>query len=1049
MTEKDLPDAPVRKRIATEFGKSFFVEAGAGSGKTHSLVDRMAGLIRCGHAKVENIAAVTFTRKAAAELRERFQIELEANLHEKGASTKEKERIDEALSEFERTSISTIHSFCAKLLRERPVEAGIDPGFEEIEEQEDNIFAEQVWNEYVERQGFEGNKCIGWMRDNGVEPDWLKDIYLTLVRYPDVEVAREDVPKPDFREEKKAVKKTVQSLGKMLPESAPPGGWDKLQTTIRKALKLIHLGYLDEDRLFITLLDILKKESGVTQNRWTDKTWEKCSEEMEEFRKNIVFSALNRWKEYLHKPLIEFAMNAADYYETWRMERSILNFQDLLMKTARLLKGSPEVRAYFKRRITHLLVDEFQDTDPIQAEIIILLTGEDDSESDWRKVIPKTGSLFLVGDPKQSIYRFRRADIDIYNQVKTIFAGNTGEVLELTSNFRSLNPIGSLTDTVFISIFPEDDTQYQAKFALLRTIRKASDGFDNGILENRIARIKGNYAKVIAQNDAQTIAVWIQQSINGGLKLQRTEDEKRAGATERAMPGDFMIITKRKDKLPLYARALETLGIPYEISGGEGFGESEELREIYKVLKAVADTMNPVALLAALRGYFFGISDNDLYHFSKAGGKFSYFSPAEKGPEIIKQAFTRLKEFHEIALKNTPFTAIEIIIERLGAIPLAVSQKMGSTKAGNILKVMDLLLTGSRTHKIGGFPESVDYLKDLLDAKAIEEMSLFPCTTKAVRLMNLHKAKGLEALVVILTDPTGALGDHEPLFHIKRTGDKSLGYFTITKPTGEYHSDCIASPGNWEEHAGEEKSYEDEEKKRHDYVAVTRAKNILVVSTYHEGEKLKAWQSLFPYLDTSPKLKVAGSGNREEKQTLKIKPTDWTRYTDEITDNLRKTCTKSYDALSVTETIEKSGIFGETTGEGTVWGSIVHKALEICGRGDHKKLETLAPPQTDLIRLTKLVDEVMKSALWQRQLKAEEKYFEIPFSILKDNTIYSGIIDLIFRETDGWVIVDYKTDDFEKDPQRKSAYENQLATYSKLWQEISGDRVKEQTLLKV
>ena len=146
MTNKKLPpDQQVRDKIASEFGKSFFVEAGAGSGKTHSLVDRMTGLIRYGHARIENIAAVTFTRKAAAELRERFQIELENKVHEKATPEAEKDRIGEALANFEQSSISTIHSFCARLLRERPVEAGIDPGFEEIEEADDEIFAGIVW----------------------------------------------------------------------------------------------------------------------------------------------------------------------------------------------------------------------------------------------------------------------------------------------------------------------------------------------------------------------------------------------------------------------------------------------------------------------------------------------------------------------------------------------------------------------------------------------------------------------------------------------------------------------------------------------------------------------------------------------------------------------------------------------------------------------------------------------------------------------------------------------------------------------------------------
>ncbi|MEI7483049.1 MAG: UvrD-helicase domain-containing protein, partial [Elusimicrobiota bacterium] len=611
-------DQKVRDKIAIELDKNFFVEAGAGSGKTHSLVERMSGLIRNGRAKIENISAVTFTRKAAAELRERFQIKLEDVLHDKAATESEKDAIFAALSNFERSSISTIHSFCARLLRERPVEAGVDPGFEEIEEEESGVFAEQVWAEYIEKQGFENNKAIGWLRENGVSPGEIKNIYVCLVAYPDVEIVRTDVPRPDFSSAKKEVEKFIRQLRKKMPETEPADEWDKLQTMVARSLKLFELGYLIEDRLFAQLLNLLSRNSGITQNRWSDKNVaEGCLTEMDKFRADVVAPALRAWKEYLHKPLIEFALGGVEYYSQWRRERSLLNFQDLLMCSAKLLKKSAEVRAFFKKQITHLLVDEFQDTDPIQAEIVMLLTGEDNSKDDWRKVRPKPGSLFLVGDPKQSIYRFRRADIDIYNQVKGIFQNGAGEVLELISNFRSFEPVRDISNAVFKGRFSEEGTKYQAKFAPLVTINERSDKFVSGVFENDIEKIKRNKAVEIAEIDAGRIAAWISRSIKGGLKLQNPGGVSPDG--REAKPGDFMIITKTKKRLTIYARALEALGIPYEISGGENFSDSEELYEIYKVLKAAADPKNQVAVVAALRGLFFGVSDNDLYQFTKEG----------------------------------------------------------------------------------------------------------------------------------------------------------------------------------------------------------------------------------------------------------------------------------------------------------------------------------------------------------------------------------------------------------------------------------------------
>jgi ATP-dependent helicase/nuclease subunit A len=1056
MTKKSPPDQKVRDRIASEFDKSFFVEAGAGSGKTHSLVDRMTGLIRYGHAGIENIAAVTFTRKAAVELRERFQIELEKIVHEKATPEEEKNRIGSALSNFEQSSISTIHSFCARLLRERPVEAGIDPGFKEIEEADDAIFAGIVWAEFLEKQGFENNKAIGWMQENGVSPQSIAEIYQKLVQYPDVEVFRELLERPDFTNTKKDIKEYVSDLKKKIPATEPAKGWDDLQKVVWRSLTLIKMGYLDDDRLFIDLLKVLNKKAAITQYKWPDKTKAKgYAEDFVNFQKAIVVPALRQWCEYLHKPLIEFALGGVAYYEKWRKERSLLNFQDLLMRTADLLRKNEEVRTYFKSRIKYLLVDEFQDTDPIQAEITMLLTGTTNDENDWRKIKPNAGALFLVGDPKQSIYRFRRADIDIYNQVKGIFNNGAGEVIELTSNFRSLDPIGDLANSVFSDLFPEKDTKHQAKFAPLNTVREKSDEYMNGVFINAIGKISGNPAYSIAAVDATIVANWICQSINGGLKLERSD--RKSAETSAAKPGDFMIIAKGKARLAVYAKALESLGVPYEISGGENFSNSEELYEIYKILKAAADPKDPISIVAALRGLFIGASDSDLYEFVKEGGRFSYFVEHDKGPEIIKAAFKRLSKYNNITARYSPVTAIEMIVEDLGTIPLAMSEEMGSSKAGNILKAIELL-RGEKPNSTCSFIELVEYLRDIREMSKIEEMSLYPGTAKAVRIMNLHKAKGLEAPIVILADPGPRKDEFPQECHIARTDSKSVGYFAITRPVGDYGSEFFALPGNWEKYEAEENLYNVAEKDRLDYVAVTRAKNILVVSTYCDGDRSKPWESLYPYLAKMPPLPLPKACTPTIKKDFKFTKTEWKAEMGKITSCIEIMTTESYHVSSVTDMVEKSDVFdGESKGHGADWGSVVHRALELCGKGQRGELEAMGPrlleeygvPITDLSRLIKVVDITMKHEIWLRMEKSMEKYFEVPFSGKEKDIIVRGVIDMIFKEPEGWVIVDYKTDDFEKEPKRKEAYENQLKIYSNFWEEIVGGRVKEKMLLKV
>jgi len=1049
-------DAENRVRISSDLSKNFFVEAGAGSGKTRSLVYRMIGLIQQGCAKIENIAAVTFTRKAAADLRGRFQIKLEKCLEDPSIQAGERENVRDALSNLEKVFIGTIHSFCAKLLRERPVEAGIDPAFEEIDEDENAAYAEEVWNEYVEKNGFENNKIIGWIQDNGISPEDLRGIFLKCIDYTDVELVTKECEKPDFTGEKEYVKEVLEKIRHKMPTKEPEKGWDTLQDIVVRARRLMNFGYLGYDRRFVTLLNLLKREPKVVKNRWPDETADECLSLYHEFRKNTVLPAIKEWNEYLHKPLMGFIGEGVRYYENWRRERSILNYQDLLTVTAGLLKNSAEIRKYFKEQITHLMVDEFQDTDPIQAEIILLLTGDDDSIDDWRKVRPRLGTLFVVGDPKQSIYRFRRADIDIYNRVKQLFKRSGGEILDLTSNFRSLPKIGMLADDVFQSVFPEGDTEYQAKFAPLVTQRNEEKKFSSGILINEISKVRGNYGSEIARVDAERIANWIRYAVNGGIRIQRTPEEKEAGLSEIPNYGDFMIITRIKKRLPAYANALELLGIPYELSGGKSFGQSKELMGIYTVLKAAADPEDQVALVAALRGMYFGISDDILYKFKKAGGCFSYFSNTPKGFEMIYNSFERLKEYREMVLSYSAVTATEKIIESLGVIPLAVSKEMGSTRAGNILKAVELIRK-TQADQIGSFSELIENLKRYFTSRMAEEMGLFPGTSKAVRIMNLHKAKGLEASIVFLADPMGALKEQNPVMHIRRTDDGAKGYFIIERRIGEYLSEELGVPPRWDEQKQNEIQYNKAERKRHEYVAVTRAKNIMIISTYYEGTRETAWKSLYKYLGNADKLEVVNAGQMREKEKFEITSEEWEREKQRINDRMHDMCAHSYDISTVTAEAKDDTVFRGGVDGGTNWGEIVHKALEVCGRGKREMLKMIAKnwltaydrPHTDMDRLLRTVDGVMNSDMWARVTASKVKYFEIPFAVKEKDVILTGAIDLVFKEGNKWVIVDYKTDDFEKDMNRKKSYEKQLHLYAKYWEKITGEKVKEVRLYKV
>ncbi len=187
-----LPDEQAREAIRTNLDVSMLVEAAAGTGKTSSLVSRMVALVVTGRCQIETLAAITFTLKAAAQLRERFQEEIDraAGTAEAGP---EWERLQQARDNLARCFIGTTHAFCARLLRERPVEAGLDPDFVELEEVAAELLGNQFWTGYVERLGAAGDERLRPLRDAGLPARILRQGFIQLVQYPDVEIAYEEI----------------------------------------------------------------------------------------------------------------------------------------------------------------------------------------------------------------------------------------------------------------------------------------------------------------------------------------------------------------------------------------------------------------------------------------------------------------------------------------------------------------------------------------------------------------------------------------------------------------------------------------------------------------------------------------------------------------------------------------------------------------------------------------------------------------------------------------------------------------------------------------
>ena len=1126
---KKLADAEARRKIVEELDRTFFVEAGAGSGKTKSLVDRMIALLRAGKCAIGDIAAVTFTRKAAAELRGRFQVELERAVVDGKTVPGERERLAAALQNLEQCYIGTIHSFCAKLLRERPIEVGLDPEFSEMEELEDDVFRDDCWNEFIVRARMERPDLLRDLDEAGLAPEDLKNSFDSVSPYPEVGLVggRPDIP--EYEKYRAELESFLERAIEAVPEKRPEKGYDGLQQKIRQCnRRRKNIGFGDH-RVLMETFEVMDKDPKVTLYKWPSeeaaKAWQA---EYAGFRERVVAPALKAWREYRQDRVVGLLEPAVSYFAGRRKEENKLNYEDLLLHAARLLR-SQEVREYFSRKYTHLLVDEFQDTDPIQAEVLLYLKGSDKEECDWQKLRPEPGSLFLVGDPKQSIYRFRRADIDIYNLFKKIVEEGGGEVLRLTTNFRSLDVLAEWNNPVWKAVMPAEADRYQAAFAPLQTVKPGVEGCCSGVRKIVAPSVPRNKGEDIALHDAAVIADWIRWACAGHIKLgDSVHNAPHANPPRPAQPSDFLILTRYKKNMDAYARALEERGIPFEITGSDAFAGSEEIGEITNLALALNDPENPIYAVAVLRGIFFGVSDQQLLEYKREGGRFNFATPGKDilqskqlGALYVSMALAKLREWRKWTLELPVSAALQKIFEDSGALNFYASLEMGSSRVGNMLKLLEIVRNQERKG-VTAFAQIVTFIEGLSDVREIEEISLTPARENAVRLMNLHKAKGLEAPIVFLANPVG-IKDHEVDKHIIRVGTlpkgtipkgtprdgRPVGYFTFCRP-GTYgkKGPILSQPVGWEKAAAEEEKYETAQEIRLQYVAATRARNMLVISTYAGDLKNKAWKTIDEALAGVPELEaVPGDQGEGKRKKLALKKGEVDRARKEMTASLEAASEPTYAIETVTSLAKKERELParkHDAGLGLSWGRLVHQVLEAIGsgrlsfpapaasRGEKERanlrafIENVLTAEeadfSDTERLLAHVETILSSPFWTRVMKAEKRYFEIPFSIRTSEQdlagaakgkkgglplILSGTIDLVFWEDGqaakggqhargeegapgaGWVIVDYKTDHIrpqliEEDlAELIKMYGPQIRLYTRFWQEITGEPLKE------
>ena len=1082
------PDQDQRDIILHGLDQTLLVEAAAGTGKTTCLIGRMVNLLRTGACSVSTLAAVTFTRKATAELRTRFQMELERAIAD--ATGAERSRLEEALSNVQQAYIGTIHSFCARLLRERPFEANVDPNFSELDQERDYQLRLQVWREYVatliasddaivaelEQLGIQisghtnrPNRLASELDELGLDAAELGPAFLSFAEFPDVEDwPAPQVPLPDLTAVQQSVREYLEHIETFdFPEQR---GNDELMNRCEELLRKSTLVDFENIVQFMDLLALFRK-THVVQKQWPTKEIGKAERDRwVEFIETVAKPVQQAWMEYRYAACLRAIQPARDLYRTKRADANCLNFHDLLQMSAALLRELPEIRTYFRKRFTHLLVDEFQDTDPIQAEVMLLLTADDSSETDWQKCRPIPGSLFVVGDPKQSIYRFRRADIQTYSKVREIIEDSCGQVVQLSANFRTVEPIIRFVNNAFDRVFPSTASDFQPANCHLAAGRR--DSAIEPCIQKLVIPAVHKYANRIVTFEADRIARTIRAAIDGDTawKIARTPAEITAGLTPTPVPADFLIITKRKSYLSTYADALQKLDIVHNVTGGATLNSVPELRLLHFVLLAVTRPDNPVALVAVLRSAVFGVSDPGLYAFKTAGGRFSWQSVVPENivadaedVSLLNLAFERLRTYSQWLDQFPAGVVAERIAGDLGLIAKAAAANDGGMRAGSLMKAIELLRDNHGAVTAADFVATLERLIDRTDQHS--GMTARSPTEAPVRIMNLHQCKGLEAPIVFLANPSQEKV-HTIGMHIDRVGGRPQGYLPIYGPrTSEWSQSRsqLAMPANWDVFAQREQQFLDAEEQRLLYVAATRAGARLIVSQREGKNDGSPWEFFDQDLLTVPPIADPGSVSAAVVSVPAIDLTRHIESIDGITQRWQNVKAPTYALRAVTDLVvpvAKGQKPDVVLPQGTEWGTALHTLLEAAMTHPGRDLKALAISTREehgmsfllLHRILQTVDRVTKSALWLRALTCEQRLVEVNLSTLTTDgglpTVLRGVIDLVFRDAGGWVIVDFKSDQVGLGAvdELVDYYRPQVDAYAEHWAKITGDVVVERGL---
>ena len=892
-----LPDTQARRRALLDYDATLLVEAGAGSGKTALMAGRVALMLV--HAmRPHDIVAITFTEAAAAELLERierFVTSLSAGtvppelelVFPTGLSPDQRTVIVAAAASLDEITCTTIHGFCQQLIKPYPVEAGIDPGATIIDPAAADLAYQELMEAWLSARfgrarGDDGLRRIPPMTNLKSEDDFFNELVLftpdravplitdaanflrtkRTARAPDAELD------PDILcNLSQAIQEFVNwytACGVVEPATAECAADlyqfremidDALGTPITGraiARLLLHVHPLSchsSEPRFVAWKNKGKWQAAACRVGFgrvrgeqlcaaAKALYDRCGEAYQKFTLNVAATGFARFVD-------EFD-GLRKLYTDYKRQAALLDFDDLLHHARDLLAHDPSVRQALARRYPHILVDEFQDTDPLQAEILWLLCGDGVPNEPWAARRLRPGSLFLVGDPKQAVYRFRGADVDTYLDAKrALLAQDPDSVLEITANFRSRAPILDFANDRFHPLLSEEAGQPGftplAATRLAYPDRHAVACFEIPIDDRHKNSRGGLDADVLREEEARIVAQIVQRLI-GNYQIW----DKRTHTMRVCRAGDIALLAPTGNSLWRYERALEFRHVPVASQAGKGFFRRQEVQDLIALSRAIADQRDTLGLGALLRGPLVGLTEEEIADTIAALPALEDDPPprlhlwTDRGAithPILNRTLEVLQNLARKAPSTTPYQIIAEAIEELNIRPKLRSRHRFAPERA--LANIELFLEMARAYDGRGLTAfSLAMRRNWDDAEAQVE-GRPDAEAASVSIITMHSAKGLEWPIVIpINSPTEI---HDDARFLHRRSDDTVHFKLFDHAPADYQPVKAA-----------EREQLRRERVRLWYVAVTRACDLLLLPRQSE-RKSNDWMSIVEFrLDDLP-----------------------------------------------------------------------------------------------------------------------------------------------------------------------------------------------------